>query len=93
MILEVMEPPFESGPIWIVVPDALGSGDTVELLELESAEMEAELGGAVIIDSDAPAGASASVLDVDSRQSSATRTRQGTRLVARGSSLPNARAH
>lgn len=86
-ILAFVEPLFESGPIWIVVPDAPGSEDTLELLELESAEMEAELGGPVIVGGDPPDDVNALVLELDTEQAVATLVREGSRVVARGSSL------
>ena len=82
-----MQALFESGPIWIVVPDASGSDDTIELLELEAPEMEAELGAPVVVGGDCPGNTNALVLEIDAAQSTPTLTRQGARLVARGSSL------
>ena len=86
-ILAFVKALFESGPIWIVVPDAPGSDDTVELLKLEAAEMEAELGASVIVDSDWPSDANALVLELDAKYSVPTLARQGARLVARGSTF------
>lgn len=82
-----MEPLFESGPIWVVVPDAPGKDDTLELLSLESSEMEAELGGPVTIGGDPPGAANALVLEPDAERAEPTLVREGSRLVARGSSL------
>lgn len=82
-----VEPLFVSGPVWIVVPDAPGSEATRKLLELESGELEAELGAPVVLVGDPPSGANALVLEVDADEPTARLVRDGSRLRARGSSL------
>jgi len=86
-ILAVVDPLFPSGPVWVVVPDAFGSGATGELLALESAELEVELGAPVIVGRNPPAGANALVLEIDADQPVASLVRDGSWLRARGSSL------
>jgi carboxyl-terminal processing protease len=83
----LVESLFASGPIWVVVPGVPEGDDTRELLELESAEIEVELGGPVVVASDPPSGANVLVLEVDAACSTPTLAREGSRVVARGSSL------
>lgn len=83
-----MDALFDSGPVWVVLPEVEHVERLRALLLLEAAEMEAELGGAIVIADDPPVDVPAMLIRVDDSERVPMLIRESpSRLIVRGQTL------
>jgi hypothetical protein len=76
---------FDSGPVWVVLPEVEHVERLRALLLLEAAEMEAELGGAIVVADDPPVDVPAMLICVDDSERVPKVIRESpSRLIATG---------